>query len=73
MAPEATLLYDPLRVLRVARFAAKFDATLDEKLVAALRLARLKEAFVRQTKRDRVGLEVCGCPFFLISSGTSWV
>ncbi|GLD97773.1 hypothetical protein PINS_up006470 [Pythium insidiosum] len=59
LAPLQTFLDDPLRVLRVVRFAAEFGFRVDAEIDAALRAhAAIRDAMRRKVSRERVGTEV---------------
>jgi tRNA nucleotidyltransferase (CCA-adding enzyme) len=56
--PVITLDYDPLRALRIARFAAQFSYSLAPALSDALRSPQLRRDLALKTARDRVGVEL---------------
>ncbi len=58
LAPALTLSYDPLRALRVARFAAALGYALHPELAEGMRQPGVRTGLALRTKRDRVGLEV---------------
>lgn len=58
VAPEITLAYDPLRAVRVARFACKLRYTVHPSLALALQRPQVREDLARKTARDRVGAEM---------------
>ncbi|KXS16817.1 hypothetical protein M427DRAFT_97543, partial [Gonapodya prolifera JEL478] len=51
-----TFLDDPLRVLRVVRFASRFGYSLHGDIRAAARDARVRDALMRKISRERVGV-----------------
>ena len=56
--PMFTLTHDPLRAVRVARFAATLGYAVDPTLEAALAHPRLRLQLLAATKRDRIGQEL---------------
>lgn len=57
--PRETLSYDPLRALRVARFAACMNQyAVEGRLMEAMASDETREELGRRTKRDRIGQEL---------------
>lgn len=56
--PHITLMDDPLRLLRVIRFAARFNYTIVPELLSALHDRQVHDAFRVKVSRERVGMEV---------------
>lgn len=58
LQPLKTFLDDPLRVLRLIRFAARFNFTVDEETLKAMSDSRIKDALTHKISRERVGVEL---------------
>lgn len=58
LEPKETLLDDPLRLLRVVRFATRFQYTIDDALYQAMQCLDVHAAFAEKVSRERVGMEV---------------
>ncbi|KAH3683898.1 hypothetical protein WICPIJ_005098 [Wickerhamomyces pijperi] len=58
LPPLKTFLDDPLRVLRLIRFAARFNFVVEEETLKAMSDARIKEALSHKISRERVGVEL---------------
>lgn len=58
LPPKQTFLDDPLRVLRLIRFACRFQFTLDLETVAAMAEPEIKLALHHKISRERVGIEI---------------
>lgn len=58
LPPLQTFLDDPLRVLRLMRFASRFNFTIEEQTLAAMKNPELKIAFKTKISRERVGVEL---------------
>ena len=58
LEPRETLLDDPLRLLRVVRFATRFQYTIDDALYQAMQCSDVHLAFASKVSRERVGIEV---------------
>ena len=56
--PYTTLMDDPLRILRLVRFATRFDFKIDDKSKAAMSLPEIREALRLKISRERVGQEL---------------
>ncbi|ODV67085.1 hypothetical protein HYPBUDRAFT_153014 [Hyphopichia burtonii NRRL Y-1933] len=58
LQPLQTFLDDPLRVLRLIRFASKFDFTIEEETLNAMKSPELKSTLIHKISRERVGVEI---------------
>lgn len=58
LEPYQTFKDDPLRVLRLIRFASRLDYTLDPETAKAMANKDIQEALKIKIKRERVGIEV---------------
>lgn len=58
LAPRETLLDDPLRLLRVVRFATRLCFRIEPELMAAIGDAQVDNAFRGKISRERVGIEL---------------
>lgn len=58
LQPLQTFLDDPLRVLRLIRFAAQFNFTIEPETLSAMVDPELKTALVHKISRERVGVEL---------------
>lgn len=58
MSAEQTFLDDPLRILRLIRFAARFQFELDSEALEATRKPEIHECFDKKISRERVGIEI---------------
>ena len=58
LPPRQTFNDDPLRILRVIRFATRFGYRLDEAIIMAAKEPEIKESFLKKISRERVGVEV---------------
>ena len=56
--PYQTFKDDPLRVLRLIRFASRLGYTIDSDALVAMKDAEIKDALRRKISRERVGIEV---------------
>ncbi|RIB08911.1 tRNA nucleotidyltransferase [Gigaspora rosea] len=56
--PYETFKDDPLRVLRCIRFASRFDFSIDEKILVAVKNEQIKNAISAKVSRERIGIEV---------------
>jgi tRNA nucleotidyltransferase/poly(A) polymerase len=55
---DPTILEDPLRAVRVVRFASKFDFKIDELLMKSLKHEETKKALQQLVSPERVGIEL---------------
>jgi tRNA nucleotidyltransferase (CCA-adding enzyme) len=58
LPPYQTLLDDPLRVLRIIRFATRFGYNIDQEIRNAARNPTVHEAFEKKLSKERVGTEM---------------
>lgn len=58
LEPYQTFKDDPLRVLRLIRFASRLGYTIDANALGAMRNADIKDALRRKISRERVGVEM---------------
>lgn len=58
LPPRQTFHDDPLRVLRCVRFASRFDLTIAEDVMEAMREEGIKAALRTKVSKERVGIEV---------------
>lgn len=58
LQPLQTFLDDPLRVLRLIRFAAQFNFTIEHETLQAMTNTELKSALIHKISRERVGVEL---------------
>ncbi|KAJ3032535.1 CCA tRNA nucleotidyltransferase, mitochondrial, partial [Rhizophlyctis rosea] len=58
LPPLQTFIDDPLRVLRVIRFATRFQYSIHPDIVSAVARPEIRESFVRKITRERIGVEV---------------
>ncbi|KAJ3043794.1 CCA tRNA nucleotidyltransferase, mitochondrial [Rhizophlyctis rosea] len=58
LPPLQTFIDDPLRILRVIRFATRFNYKLNPDILAAVQNPDIKDSFERKITRNRVGVEV---------------
>ena len=58
LAPRETLMDDPLRLIRVVRFASRFQYTIADDLYEAMHSTGANRAFRDKVSRERVGMEM---------------
>lgn len=58
LPPLKTFLDDPLRVLRLIRFACRFNFLIDESTLGAMKDPEIKKALTTKISRERVGIEI---------------
>ena len=58
MAPLETFRDDPLRVLRVVRFASRLGYTIHSDIYASVLNPEIRMAFSEKISKERVGVEV---------------
>lgn len=58
LSPKQTFLDDPLRVLRLIRFACRFRFEIDAETLEAMLEPEIKEALKSKISRERVGIEL---------------
>ena len=57
LEPYQTFKDDPLRVLRLIRFASRLDYKIEQEALTAMRNAEIQDALRRKISRERVGVE----------------
>lgn len=58
--PVQTFIDDPLRILRVIRFAAKYDLSVDQEIIYACHDDRVQEALEKKVSSERLWKEIGG-------------
>lgn len=58
LKPLQTFLDDPLRVLRLIRFASRFNFVIEEETLAAMKDSEIKSSLLHKISRERVGVEL---------------
>ncbi|KAJ1557011.1 CCA tRNA nucleotidyltransferase, mitochondrial, partial [Nowakowskiella sp. JEL0078] len=58
LSPLQTFIDDPLRVLRVMRFACRFGYEIDPDIILAASLPQIKNAFSTKLSKERIGIEI---------------
>ncbi|CCH43111.1 hypothetical protein BN7_2658 [Wickerhamomyces ciferrii] len=58
LEPLKTFLDDPLRVLRLIRFASRFHFTIEKDTYESMKQLSIKEALIHKISRERIGVEV---------------
>lgn len=58
LAPLSTFIDDPLRVLRLIRFASKYDFTIEQETLMAMKTPDIKSNLLQKISRERIGVEL---------------
>jgi tRNA nucleotidyltransferase (CCA-adding enzyme) len=58
LPPKQTFLDDPLRVLRVIRFASRYSYDMLEDIAEAIQDSEIRQALERKVSNERIGIEV---------------
>ncbi|KAJ3195784.1 CCA tRNA nucleotidyltransferase, mitochondrial [Irineochytrium annulatum] len=58
MPPKETFIDDPLRILRVLRFASRFNFTIEDDIREACEDLNIRHSFRTKISRERVGIEL---------------
>ncbi|KAG9237210.1 putative poly(A) polymerase [Amylocarpus encephaloides] len=58
LKPYQTFIDDPLRVLRIIRFASKLGYAIDEEAKQSMKDKRIQKALNEKVSRERIGIEV---------------
>lgn len=58
LAPYQTFKDDPLRVLRLIRFASRLEFEIDQEALEAMKENGVHEALLKKISRERVGVEI---------------
>ncbi|KAL9607269.1 MAG: hypothetical protein Q9167_007805 [Letrouitia subvulpina] len=58
LPPFDTFMDDPLRVLRLIRFAGQLGYSIDDEVMRAIDDSKVKEALIKKVSRERVGIEI---------------
>ncbi|KAI4165378.1 MAG: hypothetical protein LQ342_000786 [Letrouitia transgressa] len=58
LPPFDTFMDDPLRVLRLIRFAGQLGYSIDDEVMRAIDDPKVKEALMNKVSRERVGIEI---------------
>ncbi|WVQ98759.1 hypothetical protein IAU59_005890 [Kwoniella sp. CBS 9459] len=58
LPPRQTFHDDPLRILRCVRFASRFDLTIDQQVMEAIKEEDVKAAISTKVSKERIGIEV---------------
>ncbi|KAL9113051.1 MAG: hypothetical protein Q9227_002663 [Pyrenula ochraceoflavens] len=58
LSPYDTFLDDPLRILRLIRFASKYGYALVKESESCMKDPKIQEALLRKITKDRVGVEI---------------
>ncbi|ODV78838.1 uncharacterized protein CANTADRAFT_26765 [Suhomyces tanzawaensis NRRL Y-17324] len=58
LQPMQTFLDDPLRALRLIRFASRLDYEIEDNTLMAMKSPELKSTLVHKISRERVGIEM---------------
>lgn len=58
LAPRKTFLDDPLRVLRLIRFAARYSFKIEPEVYEEMKHAEINNAFFNKISNERIGVEV---------------
>ncbi|KAM0686680.1 hypothetical protein COBT_002093 [Conglomerata obtusa] len=58
LEPLQTFMDDPLRILRVIRFATRYNFAIEKNVLEAMKKKEVKEAFLRKISKERIGTEI---------------
>ncbi|CAH6722531.1 CCA tRNA nucleotidyltransferase, mitochondrial [[Candida] jaroonii] len=58
LTPLQTFLDDPLRVLRLIRFASRYNFTIDNNTLNAMKNSEIKSSLLHKISRERIGVEL---------------
>ncbi|ODV96679.1 hypothetical protein PACTADRAFT_39560 [Pachysolen tannophilus NRRL Y-2460] len=58
LSPKKTFLDDPLRCLRLIRFASRFNFSIEQETLDAMSQEEIRHALHRKISRERVGVEI---------------
>ncbi|WVF72182.1 hypothetical protein IAT40_006994 [Kwoniella sp. CBS 6097] len=58
LPPRQTFHDDPLRILRCVRFASRFDLTIDQQVMEAIKAEDVKAAISTKVSKERIGIEI---------------
>lgn len=58
LSPRQTFLDDPLRVLRLIRFASRYNFIIDEEALKEMKDPEINAAFGSKVSKERIGVEV---------------
>lgn len=58
LSPRQTFLDDPLRVLRLIRFASRYNFTIDDEALKEMKDPDINAAFGSKVSKERIGVEI---------------